>query len=409
MLSNSHSVGGSELQGDAYRAPQKRLLIVSFSRVARDPRVMRQVRLFSENGYVVSTMGFGPTPERAAEHYSIPSSDDRSFSIHQKIVHVRNLLLGRGEARYRDSIAYGTAMEKTASMAQGFDVVLGNDLLALPVALGFGVPVHADLHEYSLDQGVGWQWRLKMLPLLRWAAGFLGRASSVSTVAPGIAERYAREFGVDPFVVTNSPSYFPGLEVLGVGRPIRLTYMGAASRLRSLEMSVKAVIAANLVDPGSVILDCYLVAGDEAYIEELSRLAGDVSVTGVRVLPPVEFDRIVPTLRSYDVSLMFYPPTNTNVRHSLPNKFFEAVQARVGVLIGPSPEMVPYVEEFGFGGIVPGWSQEALDGAVAGLSVGEVLGWKMAAGRAAEVLGAEQQDQKWLDAINALTTNPQKP
>ena len=407
MLSNSHSVGGSELQGDAYRAPQKRLLIVSFSRVARDPRVMRQVRLFSKQGFSVTTLGHGSRPSGTHNHVELPAAIDAGLA--KKAAVAVRMYTRRRAGRY----AVWPEVQRIRAWKDAtnprFDVVLGNDLLALPVALGFGVPVHADLHEYSLDQGVGWQWRLKMLPLLRWAAGFLGRASSVSTVAPGIAERYAREFGVDPFVVTNSPSYFPGLEVLGVGRPIRLTYMGAASRLRSLEMSVKAVIAANLVDPGSVILDCYLVAGDEAYIEELSRLAGDVSVTGVRVLPPVEFDRIVPTLRSYDVSLMFYPPTNTNVRHSLPNKFFEAVQARVGVLIGPSPEMVPYVEEFGFGGIVPGWSQEALDRAVAGLSVGEVLGWKMAAGRAAEVLGAEQQDQKWLDAINALTTNPQKP
>ena len=407
MLSNSHSVGGSELQGDAYRAPQKRLLIVSFSRVARDPRVMRQVRLFSKHGFSVTTLGHGSRPSGVHNHVELPAAIDAGLA--KKAAVAVRMYTRRRAGRY----AVWPEVQRIRAWKDAtnprFDVVLGNDLLALPVALGFGVPVHADLHEYSLDQGVGWQWRLKMLPLLRWAAGFLGRASSVSTVAPGIAERYAREFGVDPFVVTNSPSYFPGLEVLGVGRPIRLTYMGAASRLRSLEMSVKAVIAANLVDPGSVILDCYLVAGDEAYIEQLSRLAGDVSVTGVRVLPPVEFDRIVPTLRSYDVSLMFYPPTNTNVRHSLPNKFFEAVQARVGVLIGPSPEMVPYVEEFGFGGIVPGWSQEALDRAVAGLSVGEVLGWKMAAGRAAEVLGAEQQDQKWLDAINALTTNPQKP
>ena len=40
----------------------KKLLIISFSPIARDARVLKQVRLFTPK-YEVTTCGFGPAPE----------------------------------------------------------------------------------------------------------------------------------------------------------------------------------------------------------------------------------------------------------------------------------------------------------------------------------------------------------
>ena len=47
-----------------------RLLILSFSSIAGDARVLKQVRLFAER-YEVTTCGFGPTPEGVAEHLEL--------------------------------------------------------------------------------------------------------------------------------------------------------------------------------------------------------------------------------------------------------------------------------------------------------------------------------------------------
>lgn len=48
----------------------KKLLIISFSPIARDARVLKQVRLFSPK-YEVTTCGFGPAPEGVKRHLEL--------------------------------------------------------------------------------------------------------------------------------------------------------------------------------------------------------------------------------------------------------------------------------------------------------------------------------------------------
>jgi hypothetical protein len=48
-----------------------RLLILAFSRLVSDARVLRQVRLFAQ-GYAVTTVGYGEAPEGVVEHVRIP-------------------------------------------------------------------------------------------------------------------------------------------------------------------------------------------------------------------------------------------------------------------------------------------------------------------------------------------------
>ena len=54
---------------------------------------------------------------------------------------------------------------------------------------------------------------------------------------------------------------------------------------------------------------------------------------------PRAIRRPVATLNAHDVGIHILPPVNFNNRWALPNKFFDYVQARLGVIIGPSPEM----------------------------------------------------------------------
>jgi len=51
---------------------------------------------------------------------------------------------------------------------------------------------------------------------------------------------------------------------------------------------------------------------------------------------------LVQMASDYDVRALFVcRRLNFNTRKRLPNKFFEFVQARLGVVIGPSPEIGP--------------------------------------------------------------------
>ena len=54
----------------------------------------------------------------------------------------------------------------------------------------------------------------------------------------------------------------------------------------------------------------------------------------------------------YDVGLYLLPPTNFNQRYALPNKFFEFIQGRLAIAIGPSPEMAKLVERSNADGVI---------------------------------------------------------
>ena len=376
------------------------LLIISFSELTRDPRVLRQIKLFADNGYCVTTMGHGARPSHADEHVELTASV--KTTTQQRMLVAAELLSRPADKRYPLWPEVRSALPWLQRNRHRFDAVFVNDLMAVPLGLAAGRPLHADLHEYALGQSPALQWRIGVEPILRWAAPLLGRVDSTSTVAPGIAAQYLENYGISPFVVNNAPSTRHNYTPTKTATPIRLVHMGVANPVRSLEMPIMAAIEANKRHPNSVILDYYVVPGDAAYIERLRALS-QTPGSGVTLQNPVEYDQMLPTLRNYDAAIAFFPPVTINLKHTLPNKFFEAVQARLGVITGPSPEMGPYIHEYGFGETTTDWTQEALNQTFTNLTPTKIDRWKEAAHKAAPKLGAEHQDQKWLEAIEKLT------
>ena len=127
---------------------------------------------------------------------------------------------------------------------------------------------------------------------------------------------------------------------------------------------------------------------------------------GLTFRDPVPYAQLVDTLAEYDVSMTFLPPTNFNLAHALPNKFFEAVQARLGLIIGPSPEMVAILTQYGLGAIVPDFEVESLRSVIRDLTPEMVASWKQAADAAAKDLSAEAQQATWKTSIAALLGSP---
>src|SRR5699024_12205372 len=117
---------------------------------------------------------------------------------------------------------------------------------------------------------------------------------------------------------------------------------------------------------------------------------------------PVAADEVVPTLNSYDVGVYSLPPISFNFRWALPNKFFDFVQARLALLIGPSPEMAALVREHDLGVVAEDFTPAAFAAAVDALTAEQVAAAKEAADAAAAVLCAEQQVAGWAEPIAAI-------
>jgi len=368
----------------------KRLLILSFSPIASDARVLKQVQEFARDHEVV-TCGYGPVPEGAAEHLRIP--DDAPI----------NALNGRLITLRWYSRVYRTlpAVRAARDLLRGrrFDVVIANDVEAVPIALDLDVRhgVHADLHEFSPrlhEENPAWARRIA--PYVSWLCRrHVARASSWTTVGEGLAREYEREFGFRPRVVTNATPY-RDVEPTPVHSPLRMVHSGACLRNRRLDETVRAVSTMT-----NVTLDLYLTPNDPGHLEELRALAA-ASQGRVRLLDPVPYARLLDILEGYDLGVHLLAPTNFNNEWALPNKFFDYVQARLGVVIGPSPEMASYVRERGLGIIAEGFGADDLVHALDAVTPDDVAGFKAAAHANARALSAQAQVEIWRDAVTRL-------
>ncbi len=367
-----------------------RLLIISFSPIRSDPRVLKQVGLFSGKYHLI-TCGYGAAPDGVDEHFALPTEAVAWPSD-------RIGLLGR---RYKRAYDQMPAVQQTRQLLSdvAVDIILANDLNTLPLALELKPKygVHSDLHEFApKEKEADLKWRLFVAPYMRWLCRtYLPRARSITTVAPSIAAQYTLDFAVPVEVVTNAAPFTEG-EPRPVGEKIRLIHNGAGQRYRKLETLIEAMRSA----PSGMELDIYVMPNEPDYVAELKRLAADVP--SVKFRDPVPYTDLVRTSSDYDVSLVFLPPTTFNLENSLPNKFFEAVQARLGVIVGPSPSMVEIVKQHGFGTVTPDFSPAALATTIQSLDRSQIMEWKRAADRAAEPLAAESQLKIWEAAIRAL-------
>lgn len=372
-----------------------RLLILSFSNISSDARVLKQVKYFADR-YHVTTCGYGPRPDERVEHVRL--DDTNGFRQWRR----RDLALRRFRQIYAALPAVRQAGMELARR-QPFDVVFANDIdtVGLALALQPTCGVHADIHEYAPRQNEELLvFRVFEAPYVRWMCRrFLARAASMTTVGQGIADEYRRAFGVEAKVVTNAAPY-TALEAGPVGSPIRLVHSGASLRNRRLEVLIDAVATAT----SDVTLDLYLMGNDPDYVAELrERAEGCDRISFPEV---VAYEHLIERLNEYDVGVHVVAPTNFNNRWALPNKFFDYVQARLGLIVGPSVEMQRLMEAHALGAVAAGFDAGSLRDVLNSLTPELVSTWKKHAATSAYELSSESQVEVWGSAVAALVEIP---
>lgn len=371
----------------------KTVLIISFTNLASDPRVNRQIRWLSGD-YRVVALG---TADPAIEGVEFIPCRIRANPPLGKIRSMGRLLLRRFEPYYWSMAHVTEALQRLAGRT--VDLVIANDIDSLPLALKVASECHAkvvlDAHEYAPREFEDhWVWRLLVKPYKTYLCReYLHRADAMVTVCQGIADEYRDRFAVRPGVITNAPDG-EALEPqpTNSGR-VRLIHHGGATPSRKIENMIRMM---NLLDE-RFELDFMLVASSGRYLESLKRLAS--SNPRIRFLEPVPMREIVRTISRYDMGIYILEPNSFNNRMALPNKFFEFIQARLAVAIGPSPEMARIVRENDLGIVAEDFSAEALARALAGLGADEIDAYKQNSHAAAPMLSAEQNADRFLQLI----------
>jgi len=220
------------------------------------------------------------------------------------------------------------------------------------------------------------------------------------TVSQGIADLYEVNYGGDFTVVTNASRYEDLSPQPVDASNIKLVSWGAADPQRKLELMFDAM---ELLGP-RFSLDLILVPGDENYIEKLKAKAA--SSPSIRFLPRVPMPELPSFGNAYDIGVFVLPDGHANQTYALPNKFFEFIQARVAVAIGPSVEMEPIANQFDVGIVAEAFTAEALADAIRATSPERLSQLKANTNNAAKALNAEANAELVRSVVNnALKTS----
>lgn len=367
-----------------------RVCIVCNTNIPNDPRVMRQIDAFARDDEVV-VVGKGQLERPGVTVVGWDACYRYASGPLERFWYFLCFVL----RWYRILEKRFSVPDSGVLRERKFDVVLVNEVAGLPLGalIARGAPLVCDLHEYYFDDDEATFIRSLAVRYYRWLCGkYLPLCRGVTTVSDGLASMYHDLVGVRPTIVLNAPPYVRIPISRNQEGRIRLIHHGYADPRRNLERMIEMM---DHVD-SRFTLDLMLTT-DSPYRERLRRMAAENPKVHWR--EPVPMHMIAETINEYDMGVYILPPLLLNTKYSLPNKLFEFIQARLGVAIGPSVEMVPFVRDNGLGVVADDFEPRTLAAALNVLTTEDVAGFKRNAEVAAGKYNADASMQVMKEVV----------
>lgn len=376
--------------------PAMDILVISFSNLATDARVRRQIGALCDR-YTVGTAALGPDGREGKLHWTLPWEDHHlrlppllrkmvSAGMHARRYITRHVLRDPDAAYWEGHRR--AAWRKIRHLRPA--LIIANDLDALPLAIRLAdghAKVVFDAHEFSPRQHENDpEWVREHQPVWKYLCKrYMPLADACFTVSEGIAEAYLELTGIRPEVLTNAVPYEELAPVITDPRRIKLVHHGMASPQRRI---------AELVEMMDALRDTHELhlflrpARNAAYGEHIAALCA--ARDHVHQHPSIAPDDIARTINAFDIGVHHLHADTFNHRYALPNKLFEFVQARLAVVVTPNPAMAELVRKHDLGQVATGHSMEAVLEAIRALDAGRIMRHKAAANAAARELSAER-------------------
>lgn len=290
---------------------------------------------------------------------------------------------------------------------QNFSAIICQEALLVPLALAIRdtrsnrqtpCPVILDAREYyPREFEERFVWHAVLGGINDYVCRkYFPQVDAIFTVSPGLAQGYNKEYGLDCEVLLSCSYYHDITPDLSHGGPLRCIHHGGASSGRKLE----AMIEAFQMLEGKATLDVMLMPNDLKYYKKL-RLQAETSAN-ITFREPVPMADIVKTVSAYDMGVFFLPDNTFNHRYTLPNKFFEYIQARLALAISPLPDMSSLLRQYDLGVVSRDFTPQSFADAIASLDSGDIARFKHNADAAARTLCWEHNDTRLRKVLSAL-------
>jgi hypothetical protein len=265
--------------------------------------------------------------------------------------------------------------------------------------------IYFDAHEYSIyEHKKSFKWYFFMQPIIKYAfKKYKKDINIMTTVCEGLARKYEHFLRFPKGfikVITNAPEYRENLKPSNIkDNKIRLIHHGGAWKVRKIEIMIEIM---NYLDPEKYELTFMLVQDNPEYYEYLIKKAQPYK--NIYFIDPVPFNEIAKTINDYDIGIFLLLPEIISYKYALPNKFFEFIQARLAIAIGPSIEMVKIVERYNLGIYSKEFTPISLAEAIKKLTPEKIMEYKNNSDKYAKELSAEENIKKIKEIISELDT-----
>lgn len=358
---------------------KKSILILSFSVLKSDPRVLRQVREL-KNSYILTVAGYGSIGIPVDYEIII---EHRERKLLKKMTDGLLMTLGLNYVYYwylnTDVIQFNKVRT-----TQKYDLIIANDFDTLPLALGLqkSNPVFLDAHEYTPDEIP--RRSVHYFPLRiykKWLVRrHITKVVRMSTVSNAIGSLYSTTYKIPiPLFIPNAPRYSNIKPQINNNNKIKLVYHGGVGKERGIELLIDSVC--ELQNKYELHL---ILTGNNSRIEKIKRSTKYSKSIFFHL--PVNTEQIPRFLNQFDIGIFLAQDVSKSEYLCLPNKFFEFIQARLGVIVGTSPEMASYVKKYEIGRVVKGFTKKDLVQELMTLNHASVSRFKMASHHASREL-----------------------
>lgn len=373
-----------------------RILVLAAANLAINPRPRRMIESL-KNRYEVCAMGINTTSIEGVETLSYPHFKKRS--TFKEFVLYTNVAL-----RNWQKLIYTPNRLEIVRILQKrtFDLIICHDLVLLPIVLAYKgkARVLFDAREfYPTQDFTNLRWRILFARFNDFLCReYLPQVDVILTVSKGLQERYKYDYNVDCELFLSLPSYYDLSPHTLDPKNIKIIYHGATNPNRKIENAIK--ISDNLQK--RFCFDLMLVDTNFAYMKKLRKMIQIRRDKGqkISIIPPVSFEEIIPFTSTYDIGFYSLPPSNFNLKHALPNKFFEYIQARLALVITPNIEMENIMMERNVGVVTSGFSPSLMAKTINALMPKQIIAYKNHSNYCAKLLNM-QSNQKRLEEIIA--------
>lgn len=344
--------------------------------------MLRQLEVLQQHGDV-TTVGYGPAPEGVKRHIEVP---EKSSSLPETPLGVARLALHLHNAVELTSPGEKAVRRKSVESGP-YDLVVANDARALPLAFAAagGAPIYADMHEWAAEErATVLVWRLLVGPYMEHlCTKYLPRVAAVTSVSSGLAGLYSDRYGVTTEIVRSAADLRDLAPTPVDPSVIRLVHSGTADAERNIMELIDAVDQLG----NRFTLDLYLLEVPGGHLNAIRKRAA--ATANATVHDPVPPQTLPTVLNQYDLGVFLYPLKTLSHLYHLPNKFFDFVQARLGLVFSPAPEIDSHIGEYGLGIITADTTADALVDALRDLTADDVIRYKQASHKAARALSSE--------------------